>query len=58
MPTQVPTFGGHSQFPPAKQQGLLAGIGAAVDAVGGHFMLHYTTVAVTACAGTQERARR
>jgi SAM-dependent methyltransferase len=55
---QVPTFGGHSQFPPAKQQELLAGIGAAVDAVGGRFMLHYTTVAVTACAGTQGPARR
>jgi hypothetical protein len=55
---QVPAFGGHSQFPPAKQQELLAGIGAAVDAVGGSFMLHYTTVAVTVCAGTQEPARR
>jgi len=30
----VPTFGGYSQIPPAKQQELQAGIGAAIDAVG------------------------
>jgi SAM-dependent methyltransferase len=45
---QVPTFGGHSQIPPAKMQDLLAGIGAAIDAVGGDFTAHYTTVAATA----------
>ena len=45
---QVPTFGGHSQMPPAKQQEIVAGIGAALDAVGGSFTMHYTTVAVTA----------
>jgi SAM-dependent methyltransferase len=45
---QVPTFGGHSQVPPAKQQELLAGIGAAIGAMGGSFTMHYTTVAVTA----------
>jgi SAM-dependent methyltransferase len=45
---QVPTFGGHSQIPPAKMQDLLAGIGAAIDAVGGGFTAHYTTVAATA----------
>ena len=45
---QVPTFGGHSQLPPAKQQEILAGVGAALDAVGGGFTMHYTTVAVTA----------
>ena len=44
----VPTSGGHSQFPPAKLQELLAGIGAAIDAVGGSFTMHYTAVAVTA----------
>ena len=33
---QVPTFGGFSRFPPATQQALLAGIGAAVDALGGN----------------------
>jgi SAM-dependent methyltransferase len=45
---QVPTFGGHSQFPPVTLQDLLAGIGAAIDAVGGGFTMRYTTVAVTA----------
>jgi hypothetical protein len=45
---QVPTFGGHTQLPPAQLGDLLAGIGAAIDAVGGSFTMHYTTVAVTA----------
>jgi SAM-dependent methyltransferase len=44
----VPTIGGHSRIPPAKLQELLTGIGAAIDAVGGGFTAHYTTVAVTA----------
>jgi SAM-dependent methyltransferase len=34
---QVPTFGGFSRFPAATQQALLAGVAAAVDAVGGSF---------------------
>ena len=45
---QVPTFGGYIQLPPARLEDLLAGIGAAIDAVGGSFTMHYTTVAVTA----------
>jgi hypothetical protein len=45
---QVPTFGGHTQLPPATLEDLLAGIGAAIDAVGGSFTMGYTTVAVTA----------
>jgi SAM-dependent methyltransferase len=45
---QVPTFGGHTQLPPARLEDLLAGIGAAIDAVGGNFTMRYTTVAVTA----------
>ena len=44
----VPTSGGHSQFPPAKLEELLAGIGAAIDAVGGSFTMHYTAMVVTA----------
>jgi SAM-dependent methyltransferase len=44
----VPTFGGHNQFPPGKPEELLAGIGAAVDAAGGSFTMHYTAVVVTA----------
>jgi SAM-dependent methyltransferase len=45
---QLPTFGGHSRFPPAKLEELLAGIGAAIDAVGGAFTMGYAAVAVTA----------
>jgi SAM-dependent methyltransferase len=51
---QVPTFGGHAMIPPARLAELLAGIGDAVDAAGGEFTMHYTTVvgtAVTAGAG-------
>ncbi len=45
---QVPTFGGHSQFPPATLGELLAGIGAAIDAAGGSFTMDYTAAVVTA----------
>jgi SAM-dependent methyltransferase len=44
----VPTSGGHSRFPPATLQELMDGIGAAIDAVGGAFTMHYTAAAVTA----------
>ncbi len=44
----VPTIGGHSQIPPGRLAKLLAGLGAAVDAIGGKFTMQYTTVAVTA----------
>jgi SAM-dependent methyltransferase len=44
----VPTIGGHSQIAPAKRQELLAGIGAAIDAVGGSFTMQYTSLVVTA----------
>ena len=45
---QVPTFGGASLYPPATLRELLAGIGAAIDAVGGSFTMQYPTVALTA----------
>ncbi|MGH3373675.1 MAG: class I SAM-dependent methyltransferase [Actinoallomurus sp.] len=45
---QVPTSGGHSRFPPGKLEELLAGIGAAIDAVGGGFTMRYTAVVATA----------
>jgi SAM-dependent methyltransferase len=45
---QVPTFGGHSRIPPARQRELLAGLGAAIDAAGGSFTMSFTTLAVTA----------
>jgi SAM-dependent methyltransferase len=45
---QVPTFGGVSQLPPATLQPILAGMGSAIEALGGSFTMQYTTVAVTA----------
>jgi SAM-dependent methyltransferase len=45
---QVPTFGGHSLLPPGVQAELLAGLGAAVDAVGGTFTMDYATLVATA----------
>ncbi len=44
----VPTAGGMSQIPPDRLADLLAGIGAAIDAVGGSFTMHYSTLAETA----------
>jgi SAM-dependent methyltransferase len=45
---QVPTFGGHNRFPPATLEALLAGVGDAIDAVGGRFTMRYAAVVVTA----------
>ncbi|GAA3212968.1 class I SAM-dependent methyltransferase [Dactylosporangium siamense] len=45
---QLPTFGGNTQLPPAALQQVLAGMGAAVDALGGSFTALYSTVVVTA----------
>jgi signal transduction histidine kinase/SAM-dependent methyltransferase len=44
----VPTFGGHSRFPSQTLDDLLDGIGVAIDAVGGSFIMDYTSVVVTA----------
>jgi SAM-dependent methyltransferase len=44
----VPTAGGMGQMPPDRLTELLAGIGAAIDAVGGSFVMQYSTVAETA----------
>jgi SAM-dependent methyltransferase len=44
----VPTTGGFTQRPEAVQAELLDGLGAAVDAAGGTFIMSYTTVAATA----------
>jgi SAM-dependent methyltransferase len=44
----VPTFGGNNRLPAGTLDQLLAGIGAAVDALGGHFTMGYTTVVGTA----------
>jgi SAM-dependent methyltransferase len=45
---QVPTFGGHSLLAVEQLGPLLAGIGAAIDAVGGRFAMCYTTLVVAA----------
>lgn len=44
----MPTFGGHSTFPAAKLDELLAGIAAAIDAAGASFTMRYATVGITA----------
>jgi SAM-dependent methyltransferase len=44
----VPTTGGFSKHPKAAQRDLLAGLGAAVDAAGGRFLMNYATIAATA----------
>ncbi len=45
---QLPTHGGLTKLPPAQLEAVLAGAGAAIDAVGGSFTMRYTTVVVTA----------
>lgn len=45
---QLPTFGDASQCSPGAWEELLAGIGAAIDAMGGSFTMRYAAVAVTA----------
>ncbi|HEY7421949.1 MAG TPA: class I SAM-dependent methyltransferase [Gaiellaceae bacterium] len=45
---QVPTTGDHQRFPPEQLDELLAGLGAAIDAVGGSFTMPYTTLVVGA----------
>ncbi|ACZ88100.1 class I SAM-dependent methyltransferase [Streptosporangium roseum] len=45
---QLPTTGGHTRLSPAKLEEVLAGVGAAVDAMGGGFTMRYTTAVVTA----------
>jgi SAM-dependent methyltransferase len=44
----MPTTGGFGRIPESLQQEILAGLGAAVDAVGGSFLMGYDTLAVTA----------
>ena len=45
---QLPTLGSLTQLAPDQVATVLADIGAAIDAMGGSFTMHYTTVAVTA----------
>ncbi len=45
---QLPTSGVLTQAPPDKLEQILASVGAAIDAVGGSFTAHYTTIVATA----------
>jgi SAM-dependent methyltransferase len=45
---QLPTHGFHTRLPSERLEELLAGIGAAIDAVGGSITMPYTTVVVAA----------
>jgi SAM-dependent methyltransferase len=45
---QVPTSGFAARLQPDTMEQIVTGIGAAIDAAGGGFTAHYTTVAVTA----------
>ncbi|MFI6742822.1 class I SAM-dependent methyltransferase [Nonomuraea sp. NPDC050451] len=47
----LPTTGVHTRLPAATLQEVLAGVGAAVDAVGGGFTMRYAAVVVTAVRG-------
>lgn len=44
----LPTTGALTQLPTDRLAEVLAGVGAAIDAIGGSFTLHYATVAVSA----------
>ena len=45
---QVPTSGFFAQIDADRARALLANLGAAIDAYGGAFLVHYTTILVTA----------
>ncbi|MDX6298237.1 MAG: hypothetical protein QOI51_2094 [Nocardioidaceae bacterium] len=45
---QLPTTGPLTQLPPDELAEVLTGVGAAVDAIGGSFTVHYATVVATA----------
>ncbi|MEV4441480.1 class I SAM-dependent methyltransferase, partial [Streptomyces sp. NPDC049577] len=49
---QLPTLGAFTRLPPDALTELLAGVGTAVDAMGGGFTARYTTLAVTAVRTT------
>jgi hypothetical protein len=54
---QMPTFGTLTQLAPDQLAEVLAGVGAAIDAMGGSLTMSYTTVVVTAArAGLGERS--
>jgi len=48
----LPTLGAFTRLPPDTLAEVLAGVGAAIDDVGGSFTMRYTTVAVAASTAT------
>jgi SAM-dependent methyltransferase len=48
---QLPTFGPNTRLPPDKLAEVLAGAGAAIDAIGGSFTAQYATMVLTAVVG-------
>lgn len=48
---QLPTFGSLTWVEPVVRQEILAGVGAAIDRMGGRFTTRYATVAITATRG-------
>jgi hypothetical protein len=44
----LPTTGGLTRLPPERIAGILEAVGAAIDRLGGHFTMPYTTLATTA----------
>ncbi|WP_256725619.1 hypothetical protein [Streptomyces sp. IMTB 2501] len=44
---QVPTFGGHGRLPSAELDALLAGLGDAIDVMGGSFTMPCTALVLT-----------
>ena len=44
----LPTTGGLTQLPPDKTADILNAVGKAIDTLGGHFTMQYTTLATTA----------
>lgn len=44
----LPTTGGLTHLPSGQLSEILDAVGAAIDAMGGHFTMHYTTLATTA----------
>jgi SAM-dependent methyltransferase len=50
---QLPTHGTHTRLPQEKLRELLEATGAAIDALGGGFTMHYTAVVVTTTRDTR-----
>jgi SAM-dependent methyltransferase len=47
----IPTTGGLARLPPDRTAEILDAVGTAIDTLGGHFTMQYTTLAITAVRG-------